>query len=181
MRVLFVHPSPLMYSEIYLRLEPLGLELVAESVRRAGHEVKLLDLQIFSHRDYFLLIEERKPHAIGFSLNYLANIPEVVDLAKHTKARTPDCFIFVGGHSASDRVAQFHHARLPPVRCTTRCSAYKAAARSILQTTRRDPAGPQPETPWVQRPEGHVLLSSEIPGSRANQFREDALEILKRL
>jgi len=101
MRVLFVHPSPLMYSEIYLRLEPLGLELVAESVRRAGHEVKLLDLQIFRHRDYFLLIEEWKPHAIGFSLNYLANIPEVVDLAKHTKARTPDCFIFVGGHSAS--------------------------------------------------------------------------------
>jgi hypothetical protein len=26
MRVLLVHPSPLMYSEIYLRLEPLGLE-----------------------------------------------------------------------------------------------------------------------------------------------------------
>jgi hypothetical protein len=29
MRVLLVHPSPLMYSEIYLRLEPLGLERVA--------------------------------------------------------------------------------------------------------------------------------------------------------
>ena len=25
MRVLLVHPSPLMFSEIYLRLEPLGL------------------------------------------------------------------------------------------------------------------------------------------------------------
>jgi hypothetical protein len=62
--------------------------------------MKLLDLQIFRHRDYFLLIEEWKPHAIGFSPNYLANIPELVDLAKHTKARTPDCFIFVGGHSA---------------------------------------------------------------------------------
>ena len=62
--------------------------------------MKLLDLQIFRHRDYFLLIEEWKPHAIGFSLNYLANIPELVDLAKHTKAQTPDCFIFVGGHSA---------------------------------------------------------------------------------
>jgi len=29
MRVLLVHPSPLMYSELYLRLEPLGLERVA--------------------------------------------------------------------------------------------------------------------------------------------------------
>ena len=32
MRVLLVHPSPLMYSEIFLRLEPLGLERVAQRV-----------------------------------------------------------------------------------------------------------------------------------------------------
>ena len=44
MKVLFVHPSPLMYSEVYLRLEPLGLELVAQSARKAGHEVRLLDV-----------------------------------------------------------------------------------------------------------------------------------------
>ena len=44
MRVLLVHPSPLMYSELYLRLEPLGLERVAAAVRAAGHEVRLLDL-----------------------------------------------------------------------------------------------------------------------------------------
>ncbi len=101
MRVLFVHPSPLMYSEIYLRLEPLGLELVAQSARKAGHEVRLLDLQVFRHPDYFRLLDDWKPQAIGFSLNYLANIPEVVDLAKQTKLRLPGCFIFAGGHSAS--------------------------------------------------------------------------------
>src|ERR1700733_11984340 len=101
MRVLFVHPSPLMYSEIYLRLEPLGLELVAQSARNAGHDVRLLDLQVFRHRDYFRLLEDFKPEAIGFSLNYLANIPEVVDLAKETRRRLPECFIFAGGHSAS--------------------------------------------------------------------------------
>ena len=101
MRVLFVHPSPLMYSEIYLRLEPLGLELVAEAARRAGHDVRLLDLQIFGHSDYFRELEAWKPEAIGFSLNYLANIPEAVDLAKETKRRAPGCFVFCGGHSAS--------------------------------------------------------------------------------
>jgi hopanoid C-3 methylase len=101
MKVLFVHPSPLMYSEIYLRLEPLGLELVAQSARKAGHDVRLLDLQVFRHRDYFRLLGDFKPEAIGFSLNYLANIPEVVDLAKETKQRLPECFIFAGGHSAS--------------------------------------------------------------------------------
>ena len=35
MKVLYVHPSPLMYAEIYLRLEPLGLELVAEEAKEA--------------------------------------------------------------------------------------------------------------------------------------------------
>ncbi len=120
MRVLFVHPSPLMYSEIYLRLEPLGLELVAESARRAGHEVKLLDLQIFRHRDYFRTVEYWKPHAIGFSLNYLANIPEVVDLAKQTRERAPECFLFAGGHSASFTAREIlAHAR-GAIRCVVR-------------------------------------------------------------
>jgi hopanoid C-3 methylase HpnR len=101
MKVLFVHPSPLMFSEIYLRLEPLGLELVAASARHAGHDVRVLDLQVFEHADYRAMVADWKPDAIGFSLNYLANIPEVVDLAKETHLKLPECFIFAGGHSAS--------------------------------------------------------------------------------
>ena len=44
MKLLAVHPSCLMYSKIYLRLEPLGLELVAAAAREAGHSVRLIDL-----------------------------------------------------------------------------------------------------------------------------------------
>jgi hopanoid C-3 methylase HpnR len=101
MRLLLVHPSPLMYSEIYLRLEPIGLERVAAAARAAGHRVRILDLQIFRHRDYHRELETFKPDAIGFSLNYLANVPEVLDLAVAAKRRRPGCFVFVGGHSAS--------------------------------------------------------------------------------
>ncbi|MET0484701.1 MAG: hopanoid C-3 methylase HpnR, partial [Candidatus Rokuibacteriota bacterium] len=101
MRVLLVHPSPLMYSEIYLRLEPLGLERVAAAVRDAGHDVRLLDLQIFNHRDYFRELETFKPQAVGFGLNYLANVPEVLDLCRRTRELRPECFIFTGGHSGS--------------------------------------------------------------------------------
>jgi hopanoid C-3 methylase HpnR len=101
MKVLLVHPSCLMYSEVYLRLEPLGVELVAAGTRKAGHEVRVLDLQIFKHEDYFRELGEWKPEAVGFSLNYLANIPEVVDLARETRRRAPGCFVFAGGHSAS--------------------------------------------------------------------------------
>ena len=50
MRVLLVHPSALMYSEIFLRLEPLGLERVAAALLADGHEVRLLDLQVYRAR-----------------------------------------------------------------------------------------------------------------------------------
>ena len=38
---------------------------------------------------------------IAFSCNYLANIPEILDVAKAVKARLPSVFVCVGGHSAS--------------------------------------------------------------------------------
>src|SRR5436305_3224510 len=101
MKVLGVHPGPLMYTKIFLRLEPLGLELVAQAARRAGHKVRLIDLQVQSHRALFRLVERWRPDVIAFSVNYLANIPEVVDLAKTVKARLPDVKICIGGHSAS--------------------------------------------------------------------------------
>jgi len=46
MRLLAVHPSALMHTRGYLRLEPVGLELVAAAARRAGHDVQLVDLQV---------------------------------------------------------------------------------------------------------------------------------------
>lgn len=101
MRVLLVHPGPLMYSEIYLRLEPLGMERVAAAALVAGHDVRIIDLQVSTHRDFYSELESFKPQAVGFSTNYLANVPEVIDLAKETKARLRDCFVFAGGHSGS--------------------------------------------------------------------------------
>jgi hopanoid C-3 methylase HpnR len=96
-----------MYSKIYLRLEPLGLELVAAAARRAGHEVQIIDLQVETARDYLRLVETWKPDAVGYSCNYLANVPEIIDLAKLTRQKLPGCFIFVGGHSASFTADEF--------------------------------------------------------------------------
>ena len=101
MKLLFVHPSGLMYTKIFLRLEPLGLEIVAGTARALGHEVRLIDLQVESHADYARQVRDFRPDVVAFSCNYLANVPEIIDLAKSTKAALPRCFIFVGGHSAS--------------------------------------------------------------------------------
>lgn len=100
-RILLVHPSGLMYSEVYLRLEPLGLELVAAACRKSGYLVRLLDLQASTHKEYFQVIDDWRPDAVGYSLNYLANIPEVLDLVKATRQRLREAFLFAGGHSAS--------------------------------------------------------------------------------
>jgi len=101
MKFLAVNPSPLMYTKIFLRLEPLGLELVAEMARQAGHEVRLIDLQVDTHKDYFKLIKQFKPDIVAYSCNYVPHVPEILDLAKETRNILPESFIFVGGHSGS--------------------------------------------------------------------------------
>jgi hopanoid C-3 methylase len=65
MKFLAVHPSPLIYAKVFLRLEPLGREL-----------------------------EIWRPDVVAFSLNYLANVPEVIDLAKAAKDLLPRSFVF---------------------------------------------------------------------------------------
>ena len=90
-----------MYSKIYLRLEPLGLELVAAAAERAGHSARLIDLQCESHHDFFRAIKEWRPDVIAFCANYLANIPEIIDLARAARKLLPNAFICVGGHSIS--------------------------------------------------------------------------------
>jgi hopanoid C-3 methylase len=101
MRLLLVHPSALMYSEIFLRLEPLGLERVAGAARDAGHEVRVVDLQVSSMKELAREFSDFRPDALGVSLNYLANIPEAIDLAHQAKRLNPRCFVFFGGHSVS--------------------------------------------------------------------------------
>jgi magnesium-protoporphyrin IX monomethyl ester (oxidative) cyclase len=101
MKILLVHPSALLYAEVYLRLEPLGVECVAAAARAAGHNVRLLDLQVFPPAQFALEMREFRPDAVGFSLNYLANAPEVIDMAKLAAQLQPGVFVFVGGHSGS--------------------------------------------------------------------------------
>jgi hopanoid C-3 methylase HpnR len=101
MRLLAVHPSGLMYTRVFLTLEPLGLELVAGAARAAGHDVRIVDLQVERPTRLWQLIDQWRPDAVCFGGNYLANVPEIIDTAKAIKLRRPGCFVFVGGHSAS--------------------------------------------------------------------------------
>jgi hopanoid C-3 methylase HpnR len=101
MRLLLVHPSPLLYSELFLRLEPLGLERVAGAARESGHEVRVVDLQVLPHAKLTKELAAFQPEAVGISLNYLANIPEALEICAEVKRLIPGCFVFLGGHSVS--------------------------------------------------------------------------------
>jgi hopanoid C-3 methylase len=101
MKFFAVHPSGLMYSKVFLRLEPLGLELVAACARGLGHDVRLIDLQAETEEHFARELSAWRPDIVAFSGNYLANLPEIIDLAKLAKRLLPDCFVLVGGHSAS--------------------------------------------------------------------------------
>ena len=131
MKVVCVHPSGLMYNEIFLRLEPLGVELVASAVRRAGHQVRLIDLQVSSHREYFALLDEVKPDAVLFGMNYLDNVPEVVDLCKATKLRLPLALTCVGGHSASFTASELLEHADGAIDCIVRGEGEEAAPRVL--------------------------------------------------
>src|ERR1700753_641132 len=89
------------YSEIFLRLEPLGLERVASALLADGHDVRLIDLQVYDQADLRREVTDFRPEAVGFGLNYLAHVPEVVDLAKGGTSVLPSCLVFCGGHSVS--------------------------------------------------------------------------------
>lgn len=138
MKVLCVHPSGLMYTEIFLRLEPLGVELVAAAVREAGHDVRLLDLQAVPQRDYFRTLDEFRPDAVLVGMNYLANLPEVVDLCRATKSRYPRTLTCVGGHSASFTAREMLTHAAGGIDCVVRGEGEEIAPR-VLEAWREDP------------------------------------------
>jgi hopanoid C-3 methylase HpnR len=128
-----------MYSRIYLRLEPLGLELVAAAARNAGHSVQLIDLQSESHADYFRLLERWRPHVVAFSGNYLANVPEIVDLAKATRQRLPETRVVVGGHSVSFTAADVLEHADGAIDCVL-CGEGEASFVQFLEAIEHDRA-----------------------------------------
>ncbi len=147
-----------MYTKIYLRLEPLGLELVAEGLRRAGHEVRLFDLQVESQEAYVALLRAWKPEVIALSCNYLANVPEIIDLAKQSKSILRSCLVCVGGHSASFVAPELLRHASGTIDCVLRGEG-EEAMRTLLETAADDRSA-------LHSIPGAVTLDGEGPPAR---------------
>jgi hopanoid C-3 methylase HpnR len=153
MKILAVHPSALMYTKIFLRLEPLGIELIAAELRRTGHEVRIIDLQVESPTHYRRILERWRPDAIVFSCNYLANVPEVIDLAGLARSILPDVFVTVGGHSTSFIAHEFIAHGDGAIDCVLKGEGEAAVSRLIEAAAHSDPLKLL-EVPGVVSPTG---------------------------
>ena len=87
--------------------------------------------------DYFRELEDWRPDAVGFSLNYLANVPEVLDLAIHTRRVLPDGFLFAGGHSASFVAPEILAHAGASLDCVV-CGEGEAIVPRLLEASRND-------------------------------------------
>jgi hopanoid C-3 methylase HpnR len=166
MKLLAVHPSGLMYTKIFLRLEPLGLEIVAGAARAAGHDVRLIDLQVETHADYTELVQRWRPDAVAISCNYLANVPEIVDLARNTKAMLPQCYIIVGGHSASFTAADILEHAEDAIDCVLKGEG-EASIVALLDAAEHDRGG-------AHHVPGAVTRNGAGPAPRFLQSLDDA-------
>jgi len=97
--------------------------------------VRLIDLQVETHQDYFRILDQWHPDAVCFSGNYLTNVPEIVDLARATRARLPRAFIFVGGHSASFVAADLIEHGDGAIDCVLKGEG-EASVAALLQAAR---------------------------------------------
>jgi hopanoid C-3 methylase HpnR len=174
MKLLAVHPSSLMYSKIFLRLEPLGIELIAASARRAGHDVRLIDLQVEPVRDFDHMLRDWRPDAIAISCNYLANVPEVIDLAKTVARVRPGTFVFVGGHSASFIVRELLEQSEGAIACVLKGEG-EAAVGPLLDAASEPEPGTLLEVPGVVTAAGQGPLAAFVKSLDDLQAARDLL------
>src|SRR5215813_13112054 len=92
-RVLFVHP----YIPARFNGAPIGLLYVAATTERAGHEVRVLDLQA-DDRDGLVeqTLREFAPHVVGIASTSPSH-KAALDLAARIKALAPGVVVVKGG------------------------------------------------------------------------------------
>jgi hopanoid C-3 methylase HpnR len=113
----------------------------------------LIDLQVEQRESYVRLIREWRPDFVAFSCNYLANIPEVIDLAKETRTLDREAFILVGGHSVSFVANEILDHAEGAIDCVLKGEGEAAVDRLVEAVASGDPLGLL-EVPGVIAPEG---------------------------
>lgn len=106
MKVLLIQPpngDTIGLNSIFLA-EPLGLEMVAASLE-SDHMCSIIDMRVDPDLDEAL--KEFCPDACGISCSFTPDVSRTIQIASRIKNHLPSCFVFVGGHHASQRPEDF--------------------------------------------------------------------------
>lgn len=108
MKILLVQPGfgeGLGFQQIAL-VEPLGLELVAGSLRENGHFVDILDLRL--EKKLAEKIKKFQPNLVGISCSFAIDVYRTLKIAEAVKKINKDLLVIVGGHHASLNASDFN-------------------------------------------------------------------------
>jgi len=90
---------------MFINFMAVGLLSVAGAVRRKGYSVQVLHLGLEKSLDpafdLAAYLAEHRPRVVGISLNWHHQSPDSMDAALLIRETLPDCFMVVGGHTAS--------------------------------------------------------------------------------
>jgi radical SAM superfamily enzyme YgiQ (UPF0313 family) len=82
----------------FFKVEPLGLEYVAQALLCEGHEVAIVDLR-FS-RSLSSVLSRFRPGLVGIACTHTVDVPAALSVAAQVKRRDRSVFTLVGGHAA---------------------------------------------------------------------------------
>jgi radical SAM superfamily enzyme YgiQ (UPF0313 family) len=115
MRVLLVHPAQDRTHGLQrsAQLEPLGLELIAASLRDLG-DVALLDMR-FKPQGLPEILTDFQPDLVGISTSFTVDVYRAIAAAETVKAFNPVTFTLIGGQHASLMPQDFRHPAVDAV------------------------------------------------------------------
>ncbi|RLB48842.1 MAG: B12-binding domain-containing radical SAM protein, partial [Deltaproteobacteria bacterium] len=102
MKILLIRPDPgneRFGLGPFFRMEPLGLEYVAQALIAAGHEPLIVDLRFGRGLKYWM--RKHRPALVGISCMHALEYDQVVELATQVRRLSPSVFLLVGGHAAA--------------------------------------------------------------------------------
>ena len=94
---------------LFPEISPHGLQILAAVLRRAGHEVRIADIQHLPplHPSFVATFDAFAPDVVGFTNNCLPNTPVILHVARELKRRRPGLRLMVGGQVPTSRPAFF--------------------------------------------------------------------------